>query len=295
MDANRMLLIVNPRAGTMQSQRSLFKIVDGFCAAGYEVTVRVTQAAGDAFATAAGSGGRFDIVVCVGGDGTLNEVTNGLMAVSDRPRLGYIPCGSTNDFASSLRLPKRPLDAARKILAGAPCPIDVGRFKDRYFNYVASFGAFTESSYAAPHSAKNYLGHLAYILEGIKDLPRIRPYYARVTVNNRTFEDEYIFGGVTNTLSMGGILKLDRLDVSLSDGVFEIILVKNPVNAVEVQKIVSSLTRQQFDTDLIEIFRADRAVFEMDEPLVWTLDGERAPGDRRMVIDIIPGAIEIML
>lgn len=295
MDANRMLLIVNPRAGTMQSQRNLFKIVDSFCAAGYEVTVRITQAAGDAYATAAACGGRYDMVVCVGGDGTLNEVTNGLMSLPVRPRLGYIPCGSTNDFASSLRLPKRPLDAVGKILAGAPCPIDVGRFKDRYFNYVASFGAFTESSYAAPQATKNYLGHLAYILEGIKDLPKIRPYYVRVTVNNRTFEDEYIFGGVTNTLSMGGILKLDRLDVSLSDGVFEIILVKNPVNAIEVQKIISSLTRQQFDTDLIEIFRADRAEFVMDEPLVWTLDGERAQGDTRTVIEIIPGAIEIML
>ncbi len=228
--------------------------------------MRVTQAAGDAFATAAGSGGRFDIVVCVGGDGTLNEVTNGLMAVSDRPRLGYIPCGSTNDFASSLRLPKRPLDAARKI----PCRRALSNRRGQVLGPVFQLRRILRRVHGKllcrAAVSEELSGPPGLYPGGIKDLPRIRPYYVRVTVNNRTFEDEYIFGGVTNTLSMGGILKLDRLDVSLSDGVFEIILVKNPVNAVEVQKIVSSLTRQQFDTDLIEIFRADRAEFEMDEP-----------------------------
>lgn len=295
MSKRKMLLVVNPRAGTMQSQRSLFQIVNDFCAVGVEVTVCITQAAGDGYAAVADGGGRFDMVVCVGGDGTLNETINGLMQLKERPVLGYIPCGSTNDFAMSLRLPKRPRDAVKKILNGAPTPIDIGRFNDRYFSYVASFGAFTKSSYAAPQSVKNYLGHLAYILEGIKDLGEIRPYHVKVTVNGRVYEGEYIFCGVTNTLSMGGILKLDRINVSLSDGLFEIILVKHPTNQIEVQKIVSCLVRQQFDTELIEIVRSGFVEFATSEPIVWTLDGERAEAGTTTPIEIIPGAVKIML
>ena len=202
----KLLFIVNPRAGRTKSFAPLFDAVACFSKAGYLVKVFLTEGRGDATRAAAELGGAYDLVVCAGGDGTFNEMVSGLMQLPECPEVGYLPNGSTNDFAASLHIPATPLKAAESIVNGHPFYLDVGRHNDRYFAYVASFGAFTRSSYSVPQATKNALGHFAYILEGMKDLDSLRPYRCRVETGEEIFEGEFIFGAVCNSTSLGGII-----------------------------------------------------------------------------------------
>lgn len=204
-----LLFIVNPRAGKTKSSAPLFDAVATFGRAGYLVRVMLTQAAGDAARFAAQWGGGYDLVVCAGGDGTLNETLSGLMQLENRPPVGYLPNGSTNDFAASLRIPSSVQQAARAVVEGTPHPLDLGAHNDRYFSYVASFGAFTKASYSASQETKNALGHFAYILEGIKNLDSLRPYRCGVEADGESFDGDFIFGAVCNSTSLGGLVKLD--------------------------------------------------------------------------------------
>ena len=201
-----LLFIVNPRAGKTKSSAPLFDAVATFGRAGYLVRVMLTQAAGDAARFAAQWGGAYDLVVCAGGDGTLNETLSGLMQLENRPPVGYLPNGSTNDFAASLRIPSSVQQAARAVVEGTPHPLDLGAHNDRYFSYVASFGAFTKASYSASQETKNALGHFAYILEGIKNLDSLRPYRCGVEADGESFDGDFIFGAVCNSTSLGGLV-----------------------------------------------------------------------------------------
>ncbi len=294
-DGKNLLLIVNPRAGQMQSQRGFYKIVEIFCGQGYNVSVHLTQCQGDATHAAQTKGPSHHIVVCAGGDGTLNATVEGLMRLNPRPRLGYIPCGSTNDFAASLKLSAKMHTAAKNIAAGGVYPIDVGCFNGRHFCYIASFGAFSESSYLADQKVKNVVGHLAYIFEGIKDVRNIRPYALRVTADGVQCEGDYIFGGVCNTLSMGGLLKLPADTVDLSDGLFEVLLIRHPKSAGELQKIISCLTRQQFDGEQVSMLKAQTVDFAFNEDVAWSLDGEYADGGAAAHIVNLRHAVELII
>ena len=224
----KLLFIVNPRAGKTKSSAPLFDAVAALSRAGYLVRVFVTEAGGDASRVAADWGPDYDVVVCAGGDGTLNETISGLMTLPQRPLLGYLPNGSTNDFAASLHLSSDPRLAALDIAGGSPHPLDIGRHNDRYFAYVASFGAFTRSSYSASQAAKNALGHFAYILEGLSDLDSLRPYRCAIEADGERFEGEFIFGAVCNSTSLGGLVKLDASRVAMDDGAFELLLLRMP-------------------------------------------------------------------
>ncbi|WP_308543794.1 YegS/Rv2252/BmrU family lipid kinase, partial [uncultured Oscillibacter sp.] len=209
MPQQTLLMIVNPRAGRNKSPAPLFDAAAIFCESGYLLSIHRTTAPGDAAAYAAREGGQYDVVVAVGGDGTLNEVACGLMQLQHPPLLGYLPQGSTNDFAASLRISSNPAEAAQAIVRHQPRMLDVGRWNQRHFIYVASFGAFTSTSYTASQAAKNALGHFAYILEGMKDLNSLRPYRLRIQVDGDTLDGEYLFGAVCNSTSIGGLMKLD--------------------------------------------------------------------------------------
>ena len=213
----KLLFIVNPKAGKTKSNAPLFDAVAAFSRAGYLVRVFLTEAGGEARTYAAKWGPQYDVVVCAGGDGTLNETISGLMELEHRPLLGYLPNGSTNDFAVSLHLSSDPRHAAQAIASGQPHALDIGRHNDRYFAYVASFGAFTRSSYSASQAAKNALGHFAYILEGLGDLDSLRPYNCRIEADGETFEGDFIFGAVCNSTSLGGLVKLDPSRVKMDD------------------------------------------------------------------------------
>ena len=228
MRQKKLLMIVNPRAGRNKSRGPLFDAAAIFSQAGYLLSIHnTTPRAGDA-AEAAAAAGDYDVVAAVGGDGTLNEVVSGLMTLERPPILGYLPQGSTNDFASSLHLPAKPEEAAAAMVAAAPRRLDVGRWGERYFVYVASFGAFTRSSYTASQAAKNALGHFAYILEGMKDLNSLRPYRVKLTADGEALDGEYLFGAVCNSTSIGGLMKLEEERVVLDDGKFELLLIPNP-------------------------------------------------------------------
>ena len=270
----KLLLIINPVAGRNQAQADLFKMVRVFAEHDCEVTVYPTRGPQDCTRKVLADAGRFDLVVCCGGDGTLNEMVSGMMQREDHVPMGYIPLGSTNDFATSLHLPSHVEEAALRCVEGTAFHMDVGSLNDRYFNYIAAFGAFTEASYATPQQIKNALGHLAYILEGVKSLGRLQPIHVRITADGETFEEDYLFGAVTNTVSLGGVLRLDPSRVLLDDGMYELLLVKNPQNPAEAQAMLSALMLQNYDGPLVRMLRASDILFESNHEISWTIDGE---------------------
>lgn len=294
--AQRVLLIVNPVAGKLRGKAALFPLTEAFCREGYEVEAFVTACRGDAEQAARERGARHDLVVCCGGDGTLGEVINGLQAC-DRPvPLGYIPLGSTNDFAGTLGLPKRVPDAIRRVLEGQDTPFDIGLWNgERYFSYIASFGAFTATSYSAPQATKNILGHFAYVLEGAKELTSIHPYTVTVEADGRTLTGEYLFGAVSNSTTVGGMVKLDKSLVDLHDGEFEIVLVKPPKNAGDFSKLLFSLNSGKFDNKMFEFFKARQVSFTIEGNPPWSLDGDQADGVHTVTVENRPGALLLRL
>ena len=272
----KLLFIVNPRAGKTKSTAPLFDAVAAFSRAGYLVRVFVTEAGGQARDIAAKWGGQYDLVVCAGGDGTLNETISGLMQLEQRPPLGYLPNGSTNDFAASLHLHTTVATAARAVAGGIPYSLDIGRHNDRYFAYVASFGAFTRSSYSASQAAKNALGHFAYILEGLGDLDSLRPYRCAIDADGEHFEGDFIFGAVCNSTSLGGLVKLDPKHVSMNDGTLELLLLRMPKTALDLQNLITAMTRMQYDYPGVIFRHVKNVVLTTNENISWSLDGEYA-------------------
>ena len=291
----KLLLIINPNAGLQKSRKALADLIAIFTEYGYLSTVCVTARRGDAVAFAQDYAGEYDLIVTSGGDGTLNETVTGLMCGGHKTPVGYIPAGSTNDFAASLGLSSDLLRAARDIMEGRPHPLDVGKFQDRYFCYTASFGAFTSTSYSTPQNVKNVLGHAAYVLEGIKDLPNIRPQNVCLEADGQSYEGEYLFGAVCNSTSLGGVLKLAPSMVDMNDGLFETLLIRNPGNAIELQSILTALTARKYDNPMLTFVRASKLVFQADPNMPWTLDGEYAEGAREITVENIRSAITLMV
>ena len=288
-------IVVNPNAGRQNFQKELDGLQQAFGENGVRASLVKTpsrEEAGEIIRRAVEE--RPGALVCCGGDGTLSETVNHLLNAGGGVPLGYIPAGTTNDFANSLGIPKDVGKAAQRICAGGPKALDVGRFGYRYFIYVASFGAFTQSSYNTTQSLKSSLGHLAYIIEGIKELPTIKSYHVCVeTAEGGVYEDDYIFGSVSNSMSLGGIIKLDSGKVDLADGKFELTLVKMPRNLIELNRIVFSLLGGKYDEELITFVHTEKAVFTCAEPMPWSLDGEYAAGGEKVEVEAVPQAIEM--
>lgn len=237
------------------------------------------------------------LIVCHGGDGTLNETVNGLMRLSaeKRPQISYLPGGSTNDFAASLSISDEPAVAAQSAMRQHPYPLDVGRFDDRYFVYVASFGAFTKTSYSVPQDIKNVFGHFAYILEGVRDLDSLRPYRMRLTADGEVFDGDYLFGAISNSTSIAGMMRLSPEDVSFNDGVFELLLVPVPKSVEQLQGLARALMYQEYEGNGLIFRHVSRVVAETAENISWTLDGEFCPGAPRVDISIERSGIEMLL
>lgn len=289
----KLLMIVNPVAGMKRLKPALLDVISIFSAGGFRTTVMVTGRRGDATEFAA-KGGEYDLVVCCGGDGTLNETVCGMLDAGVTIPLGYIPCGSTNDFASSMGISSDVKKAAHAIADGMPRPLDVGKFNGDYFTYVASFGAFTAASYTAPQDVKNVLGHAAYVFEGIKDLSSIKPYPMKFRCGDRVIEDDYVFGAVANSTSFGGIVRLKDELVSLNDGMFEVLLIKMPRTLADLNTIINSLTTSNFDNNRFEFFKASELTVLPSEPTAWSLDGEYKRTDGEVVIRNLHGAVNFV-
>lgn len=291
----KLLLLLNPVSGKLLARTEFFDIVNIFCKAGYTVTTHMTQFVGHGMQLAKEAHAQgYEFVVCCGGDGTLNEVITGLLRAQTPLPLGYIPTGSTNDFARTLKIPTSPILAAESILAKNSVSIDVGCFnQDRYFAYIASFGAFSSVSYSVPQDIKNKFGHFAYVLEGLKNIPLIQSYVVTVFADGQKIEGEFIFGAVTNTTSVAGIVKIKSSIVDLQDGLFEIILVKNPKTPNDLNKILTGITNSNFNNDMFIFLKARNIEFHMPEKIFWTLDGEKADGEKTVFIRNMPRALTL--
>lgn len=295
MERRRLLFVFNPFSGKGQIKNKLFEIVDQFVKSGYEVTVYPTQKPQDAMELVKERAGEYELVVCSGGDGTLDEVVTGMMGREKKTPIGYIPAGSTNDFANSLELPKGMEAAAETAVNGIPFSCDVGKFNEDYFVYIAAFGLFTDVSYATSQELKNRIGHIAYILEGMKRLPSIQSYHLQVTWEDQTIEDEFIYGMVTNSTSAGGFKNITGKNVQLDDGLFEVTLIRMPRNPIELNEIIASLTNLIDNTDSIYTFKTDNLLIKSLEEIPWTLDGEYGGTHSEVKIQDQRQAMQIMV
>lgn len=291
----RMLLIMNPISGQKKAAKLLPEIISLFNRANFEVITYLTGAPGDATRMAALRGSDVDLVVCSGGDGTFNETITGLLSRGVQVPVGYLPSGTTNDFAASLKLSTNPLKAAQDILEGQPVAYDVGKFGQRYFSYVASFGAFTQASYTTPQSVKNILGHAAYVLSGISELSQIRNEHVRMEIDGEIVEDDFLFGAISNATCVGGILTLDPRYVDLSDGLLEILLIRAPGSLMELHECIQALQTQDYNNCAMVTFRHARKVEVFASPdMPWTLDGEREDGHAAITVENVQHAIHIV-
>ena len=293
----RVLLMVNPMAGRQKIRNELLYVVDTMTKAGYETIIYTTQGKDATRDLLAEKDSQFDRVICCGGDGTFNEILSATMHWNKRPILGYIPAGTTNDFAAGLKLPSDIREAAVNIVRGTPHTVDAGLFNTSYFSYVASFGAFTETSYSTPQNFKNALGHLAYILEGIKEIPAFTPYTVCVEADGQIYKDSYIFGAVSNARSVGGILKISDSLVDLNDGVFEVMMIKMPKTLMDLSAIVTSLTSLnplKYDPSMFLFLQTKELKITFEQEMVWSLDGERVSGGKEARIACIKDAFKIL-
>lgn len=296
MEHKRLLIIANPCSGKAKVKTVLLKIVQIFSDADYLVTVYPTKARGDATAMASQiKEGEYDRIVVCGGDGTLNEVITGFMMSNLKCTIGYIPLGTLNEWSSSLKIPRDPIAAAQSIVDGEYTELDIGRFDDKYFTYTASFGAFTEASYSTPQSLKNALGQVAYFLGGIKYLSHIKSIYLKFKYDGKEIEGDFLFGAVSNSMSVGGIVKFKDSLVNLNDGEFEIILIRKPTSILQLQSIVNGILRKDLMRNGIEFFHAKEITIIGGEKVAWTLDGEYSEGKENLTITNVPSALHLII
>ena len=291
----RLLFIYNPHAGKELLKPKLSDIIDIFVKAGFEVVVYPTQSYRDAYRKVKNFTEEYELVVCSGGDGTIDEVVTGMMERQQRIPVGYIPTGTTNDFANSLHIPKNLLAAADNAVNGVAFPCDVGRFNKGIFVYIAAFGLFTDVSYQTEQEVKNVLGHLAYVLEGTKRLFNIPSYRIKVTHDGEMIEDEFVFGMVTNSRSVAGFRNMIGKNVQFDDGVFEVTLIKTPKNPIALQEVIAALLIEQVDTKYMYSFRTGHITFESLEEIPWTLDGEFGGEHDYVEIENLQKQLEIMI
>lgn len=282
MGERKLLFVFNPRSGKGLIKNDLLDIVDVMVKAGYETTVYTTQDRGDATRKVREDGANYARIVCSGGDGTLDEVVTGMREANLHIPLGYIPAGSTNDFAATLGIPNDMVKAAEIAVGDTLFPCDVGQFNEDTFIYIAGFGLFTEISYETPQELKNVLGHAAYILSAAKSLASIPSYLMQVEANGEVFQDRFIYGMITNSVSVAGFKGLTGKTVQLDDGEFEVMLVKKPTNIVELNEIVAFLTGLLSETKMVYSFKTDYIHIRSRSSVTWTLDGENG-GDHWQV------------
>lgn len=291
----KLLLLINPTAGQKKAVKSLLDIICVFNRAGYTVITHITDGVGDGSQAVLRYAKDLDMVVCCGGDGTFNETLSGVLKSQTNLPIGYIPAGSTNDFATSLELSGDVVQAARDIVAGQPDDLDVGDFDGRFFSYVASFGLFTKASYATPQGLKNIFGHAAYVLSGIQEISQIKKYHLKFVLTDGTeIEDDFIFGAVSNSTRFGGVLSLSKELVDLQDGKLELLLIRSPKDILELADCVRAMQYQTYDCPMITFLKDSQFQIYAPDGLVWTLDGEKQPGKPEFQINCVHRGIRLI-
>lgn len=288
-------MVINPNAGVRKKGNILNDIVNIFSDHGFETVVSYTRKSGDAATLVEEhADDQIDLIVCMGGDGTLNETLSGARKIGWKKPVGYIPAGSTNDFASSLGLPSDPEEAAKRIMEGKPKRLDLGVFNGRTFVYTASCGLFTRTSYETPQKFKNRLGHLAYILEGMKDLTQFTPNYMKIDTGEEVYEGEFILTAVCNTFSLGGVMSLDNGEIDLGDGLFEVLMIRQPKDIAQMNETIKALYEQNFDHDQVNLVKVRKAKIICPEREDWSLDGERGEGLEVNEFEVVSGGMKLI-
>ncbi len=294
--SKKLLMIVNPKSGRAKMRTELLKVTEVFSNADYDVTVYITKDKADATKRMERvNNGEYDLIVVCGGDGTLNEVISGLMKYKIDCPLGYIPSGTLNEWSSGLNISRNISEAAKDIVSGKNIVLDIGKFGDKYFTYTASFGAFTDASYSAPQDVKNVLGQAAYFFEGIKSLTNIKPLHLKFVCDGEVIEGDYLFGAISNSMSVGGIVKFDETVVKLNDGKFEVLLIKNPESIIQFQGILDGILRKQLDRDGILFFHAEKIEITGSPDIPWTLDGEYCEGFNELTAENMHSAVTFVV
>ena len=293
----KLLLIVNPMAGKSMYKEGLGDALATLAKGGYETTIRFTEGTGHAAALAQELGEQYDVVACIGGDGTLSEVMEGVVNLEKQPLIGYFPLGTANDVATTLKLPKSNIPAAaERIVNGTPMSLDLGTFgNDGNFTYVAAFGAFTDVSYATPQQEKQALGHFAYVLEGMMRLPKIASVHAKVEYDGGVIEDDFILGGLVNSTSVAGLIHLDPSKIRLNDGLFELTLLRLPKSIGDLRTILRDLMNQDYTGPFFKIVPTSYAKFTFNKPVAWTRDGESGGEHTEIEFRNIQNAVKIIV
>lgn len=289
----KLLFVFNPAAGRGKIKGKLFDIIDAFIKHGFHVTVYPTQHKGDATSIVKNESEPYDLLVCAGGDGTLNEVVSGMMLTGKSIPIGYIPAGSMNDVGHSFKISRNIMNAVNNILTGKPYAMDIGRFNDRYFIYVAAFGAFTDIPYTTSQKNKNAIGNLSYYLEGIKKLSELKEKHVKIRYDGKVLEDKFIVGLVTNSLYIGGFKNVNYEKTSLNDGLLEALLIKMPKNIYDLQMIVSALLSYKIVPNFMHYIQTSKLEI-ISENMEWTLDGEYGGAHTEVVIENTNKAIQII-
>jgi len=290
------MLVINPNAGKGGYKSALGEALKTLDNGGYRTTLYFTSGPGEATELVKHFAPKYDVVACMGGDGTLSEVVSGLVTLPSPPPLGYFPMGTTNDVARTLNLPVNDsVSAAMRMLNGKAHEFDVGLFgDDKYFAYIAAFGAFTDIPYVTPQDQKKWLGHLAYVLQGAQQLNKIEPIHAVIEHDNGTVEADFLYGSMSNSTSVAGIMKLPEQLVCLGDGMSELVLVKNPAKISALPMMLESVISQRFDNENVLVLHTKKARFSFDNPVGWTRDGEEGGSFSNIDLSNIPRAVQLI-
>lgn len=291
----KVMIIMNPKAGKGTAKTSLFTICNHISKRKDIASVFVTQQKGHAKDLVLDYATKYDLLLCIGGDGTWNEIINGVMQLTKKPQLAYLPSGTVNDFAATLQLPKSASKLLTMMDANILFQCDIGLFNNHYFTYVAAFGVFTEVSYTTPQQKKNMFGKVAYFLEGIKQLTKITSYHVTIDTAQEHIEDDFIFGCITNTKYVGGFTTIGTKFAELDDGLFEVLFIRMPQNPLDVQTIVASLLKQEINDHFMHFIKTDKISIISDQEIQWTLDGEDGGHFDRVSIENKNKAITIMV
>ncbi|NBL00073.1 MAG: diacylglycerol kinase family lipid kinase [Erysipelotrichia bacterium] len=291
----KLLFILNATAGKATIKNKLYDITDIFIKYDYEVSIHPTQAKNDAYLYSLENIDDYDLIVCSGGDGTLNEVIHAYMEKQAKQPFAYIPTGTTNDFATTINLSKNPITCAKQIMEGSLSAIDIGEINSLPFVYIAAFGFFSDVSYTTSQASKNILGHSAYVLEGMKQFMNMKEYPLKISYDENVIEDSFCYGMITNTLSVGGIHFFNEQDIDLDDGYFECLFIKRPNNPLDLQQLLQAfISKDVRKCSRVTIFKAKNIVIESEQPLAWTIDGEYGGTMQKSVIKNHQGALKII-
>ncbi len=294
MNQKNMLFVFNPNAGKGEIRSKAVRIMQLFSKAGYNLSVYPTSCPGELPNIIKSRGREAERIVCCGGDGTLNETVTGLMELEPRPPLGYLPAGTVNDFASGLGISKDLETAANAVVNGSPFDVDIGQFEQRYFTYVAAFGAFTEVSYQTSQQSKNILGRMAYILEGLKSISNLKSYRVHIKYDGGLVQGNYLFGMISNASSVGGMKLLDNTQISMNDGMFEVLLIQKPDSLTSLPHIINAILLHDYSSPSIISFHTRKITLLCEDEMPWTLDGEYGGISKKVEIENLHLALRII-